>query len=213
MNRIPKSGLLTSHDGKRRCWWCAGIPEYEMYHDEEWGRPVGDDRLLFEKLTLEVFQSGLSWLTILKKRDNFKKAFSGFDIAKVARFTKRDVARLMKDEGIVRHKGKIEAAITNARKIRLLQKEFGSFAAFIWMFEPDDKELPRELNFEILTNMAKTTQSVALSRELKRRGFSYVGPTTMYALMQAAGIVNDHLDNCHVCTAIERERRQFKRPV
>jgi DNA-3-methyladenine glycosylase I len=187
----------------RRCWWGTAAPEYLRYHDEEWGRPVVDDDRLFERLCLEGFQSGLSWLTILRKREAFRAAFAGFEIAEVARFGARDVRRLMADEGIVRNRRKIDATIQNARAAVRLQEEDGPLAALLWSFRPSRRRAPRKL-----TDLpAVTPESTALSRELKGRGFGFVGPTTAYALMQACGIVNDHLVGCAVRGAVERERR------
>ncbi len=191
-------------DGRARCWWGMSDPDYIPYHDREWGRPVGDDRTLFEKVSLEGFQSGLSWLTILRKRDNFRKAFADFEPARVAAFTERDVARLLGDAGIVRHRGKIEATINNAARVVEVPDELGSFAALVWSFEPEKPDTMLE---------ATTPESKALARELKGRGFRFVGPTTAYAFMQAMGLVNDHLEGCYVREVVERERHTFKRPV
>ena len=198
MNRV-----VTSADGTRRCWWCGADPEYVRYHDTEWGLPVSDDIRLFEKVSLEGFQAGLSWLTILRKRENFRKAFKSFDFEKVARFNRRSVDRLLRDAGIVRHRGKIEAVIGNARRAIEMVDEFGSLAAFFWQFEP--KTPPRGLP-------AITPESTALSKELKARGWRFVGPTTMYALMQAMGLVNDHLPGCAVRSRVMAARKAFKVP-
>ena len=187
----------------RRCWWGTAAPEYVRYHDDEWGRPVVDDDRLFERLCLEGFQSGLSWLTILRKREAFRAGFAGFEIAEVARFGARDVRRLMADEGIVRNRRKIDATIQNARAAVRLQEGDGSLAELVWSFRPRRRRGPREL----ADLPASTAESAALSRELKRHGFGFVGPTTAYALMQACGIVNDHLVGCAVRGAVERERR------
>lgn len=178
-------------DGKRRCKWCISTPEYIKYHDNEWGYPVHDDNRLFEKICLEGFQSGLSWRTILSKRENFRKAFKKFDFNKVSKFTSSDVERLLKDEGIVRHRGKIEAVINNAQKAKEVVKEFGSLANYFWSFEPAKQ--PR--NFQV---RATSQESIALSKDLKKRGWKFVGPTTMYAFMQAMGLVNDHGKDCFV---------------
>jgi DNA-3-methyladenine glycosylase I len=194
-----------------RCWWAGTDPLYVAYHDEEWGRPVVDDRRLFEKICLEGFQAGLSWLTILRKRDTFRRAFAGFDPAAVARFSARDVTRLLGDAGIVRHRGKIEATINNARRALELQQEFGSIAAYIWRFEPADADRPRQMTRAVLMQMATTPASIVLSRDLRRRGWGFVGPTTMYAFMQAMGLVNDHLDDCPARSACDRERRARRR--
>lgn len=188
------SGLVQGEDGKMRCWWHGGDEEYMRYHDEEWGKPVTDDIRLFEKMCLEGFQAGLSWLTILRKRENFRKAFAGFDFHKVAKFTEKDVERLLQDEGIIRHRGKIEATINNARCVPAVIEEFGSFSDYIWQFKPE--------NHPVIKSKADvqdvTDESKALSKDLKKRGFKFVGPTTMYALMQAMGMVNDHIEGCWV---------------
>ena len=196
----------------KRCWWPGEDALYVRYHDEEWGRPVTDDRRLFEKICLEGFQSGLSWLTILRKRDNFRKAFADFDPARVATFGARDVQRLLKDAGIVRHRGKIESTINNAKRALELIEEKGSLAAYFWEWEPDEKSRPKKLSREALMKMATSEQSVALSKDLKKRGWTFVGPTTCYAFMQAMGLVNDHVDECDVRSDIERARKKFSRP-
>jgi DNA-3-methyladenine glycosylase I len=195
-----------------RCWWCGEDALYVRYHDEEWGRPVTDDTRLFEKICLEGFQAGLSWITILRKRENFRKGFAGFDIRKVAKFTQKDVARLLGDEGIVRHRGKIESAINNANRALELQKEFGSLAAYFWSWEPKAAERPKVYDRESLKAMGKTETSHAISKDLKKRGWSFVGPTTVYAFMQAMGMVNDHVEGCRCRAAIEKSRKSFKRP-
>jgi DNA-3-methyladenine glycosylase I len=179
-----------------RCWWCLGDPEYVRYHDEEWGRPVTDDGRLFEKICLEGFQAGLSWLTILKKRDRFRRAFAGFDIDRVARFTARDVTRLLGDEGIVRHRGKIESTINNARRAIELRDERESLSAYFWRWKPPESARPRRITRSVLAQMATTPESTALSRDLRKRGWTFVGPTTVYAFMQAMGLVNDHVEEC-----------------
>ena len=193
-------------DGKPRCAWCAAAPEFFAYHDTEWGFPVGDDRRLFEKICLEGFQSGLSWRTILAKRENFRAAFKDFDFDKVARFSQRDVERLLKDAGIIRHRGKIEAAINNARRARELVKAEGSLAAFLWSYEPDPKSLGAP------QSVTTSPESVALSKDLKKLGWKFVGPTTVYAFMQAMGLINDHVGDCVTRAKVERERKAFKRP-
>jgi DNA-3-methyladenine glycosylase I len=205
--------LLVGPDRKLRCFWATSAPEYVRYHDEEWGFPSDDDVRLFEKVCLEGFQAGLSWLTILRKRDAFRRAFAGFDFEKVARFGARDVERLLADAGIVRHRGKIESAINNARRACDLRDERGSLAAYFWAFEPDAAERPRRLTLATLRRMTTSPASVALSKDLRKRGWTFVGPTTMYAFMQAVGIVNDHLDGCVVRTRAERARRAFREPV
>ncbi len=195
-----------------RCWWPGDDELYIRYHDSEWGRPVTDDRRLFEKICLEGFQSGLSWITILRKRENFRKAFRNFDPAVVAKFGARDVQRLLKDAGIVRHRGKIESPINNARRALELIDERGSLAAYFWSWEPDGAGRPKRLTRAALKKMAITPQSLALSKDLKTRGWTFVGPTTCYAFMQAMGLVNDHIEECYVRAEIERARRTFSRP-
>jgi DNA-3-methyladenine glycosylase I len=197
----------------RRCWWAGTDPLYVKYHDEEWGRPVLDDRRLFEKICLEGFQAGLSWLTILRKREHFRRAFAGFDPERVARFTARDVARLLKDAGIVRHRGKVESTINNARRALALADEHGSLASYFWSWEPPRADRPARITRGTLRKMGTTPQAVALSRDLKQRGWTFVGPTTVYAFMQAMGLVNDHVYDCAVRADIERARRRFPRPV
>ncbi|MCB1494796.1 MAG: DNA-3-methyladenine glycosylase I [Bauldia sp.] len=208
-----KDGLAVGEDGRKRCVWGGSTPDYAVYHDREWGRPVDDDIRLFEKICLEGFQSGLSWLTILRKRENFRKAFAGFDFRKVARFGDRDVERLLGDAGIVRHRGKIESTINNARRAVELVEAEGSLAAFVWRYEPDPKTRPKRLDWETLRAMPKTPESAALSKELKKRGWSFVGPTTIYAFMQGVGIVNDHVDGCFCRAEVERQRKAFRRPA
>ncbi|HZY04788.1 MAG TPA: DNA-3-methyladenine glycosylase I [Anaeromyxobacteraceae bacterium] len=205
-------GLEAGPDGKLRCFWGLSAPDYVRYHDEEWGFPVTEDRRLFEKICLEGFQSGLSWLTILRKRDAFRRAFAGFDPARVARFGQRDVRRLLGDAGIVRHRGKIESTVNNARRALELAEEFGSLSAYLWRFEPDPASRPERLTWARLRRMATTPDSTALSRDLKARGWTFVGPTTVYAFMQAMGLVNDHLDGCAVRARAERARRALRRP-
>jgi len=199
-------GLVTGEDGAPRCWWGAGSPDYAAYHDREWGFPVTDETRLFEKICLEGFQAGLSWLTILRKRDNFREAFDGFDFNRVARFTPRRVDRLLTNAGIVRHRGKIESTINNARRAIEMAEECGSLAPFFWQFEPAPASRPSVLTRSALVKVTMSDESKALSRELKKRGWSFVGPTTMYAFMQAMGLVNDHLDGCHVRPAAIRAR-------
>jgi DNA-3-methyladenine glycosylase I len=209
---MSEDRLIVGEDGKRRCFWGASTPEYAAYHDREWGRPVTDDVRLFEKICLEGFQSGLSWLTILRKRDNFRAGFAGFDFRKVARFGARDVNRLLKDAGIVRHRGKIESTINNAKRALDLVEERGSLAAYFWSFEPAAKSRPKKLDWQTLRAMSTTPESTALSKDLKKRGWTFVGPTTVYAFMQAMGLVNDHLDGCHCRREVEGERKAFVRP-
>jgi DNA-3-methyladenine glycosylase I len=205
-------GLQRGEDGVVRCFWAGSDPLYARYHDEEWGFPVADDRRLFEKICLEGFQSGLSWLTILRKRDNFRAGFRGFDPEAVARFGARDVARLLKDEGIVRHRGKILSTVNNARRARELRAEAGSLAAFFWSFEPPPAQRPRRVTWPVLRKMAKTPASTALSKALRQRGFTFVGPTTAYAFMQAMGLVNDHVEGCAIRERAEAARARFRRP-
>jgi DNA-3-methyladenine glycosylase I len=207
------AGLVAGPDRKVRCGWGASAPEYLPYHDGEWGRPTADDVRLFEKLCLEGFQAGLSWLTILRKRAAFRRAFAGFVPEEVARFGARDVARLLGDAGIVRHRGKIESTVHNARRALDLRDEMGSLAAYFWRFEPDPASRPARLTWPALQRMATTAESVALSKDLRRRGWTFVGPTTVYAFMQSVGIVNDHLDGCAFRAAAERARRSFVRPA
>ena len=187
----------------QRCGWCGDDPLYVAYHDDEWGFPVDSDVTLFEKLCLEGFQSGLSWLTILKRREGFRAAFHGFAIDRVAEMTESDVERLVEDAGIIRHRGKIESTINNARCAQEIIAEFGSLGALAWSYEPDGERAILE---------AATAESTALSKDLKKRGFSFVGPTTVYAFMQAMGIVNDHLPECHAWETVEQARASFARP-
>ena len=190
------ASLVRGEDGLARCSWCAADEFYRAYHDREWGFPQRDDRRLFEKLCLEGFQSGLSWLTILRKRENFRAAFAGFDFEKVARFTPKKVAALLQDAGIVRHRGKIESTIHNAKRARELVREHGSLSQYVWSFEPGPKKRAKEL------------AAAALAKDLKRRGWTYVGPTTVYAFMQAMGLVNDHHPRCALRPAAEEARRR-----
>jgi DNA-3-methyladenine glycosylase I len=208
----PEDGILTGADGVARCAWGASSPEYVAYHDDEWGFPVDDDVRLFEKLSLEGFQSGLSWLTILRKREGFRSAFAGFDPERVAGFGERDVERLLGDASIVRHRGKIESTINNARRYLELRDEHGSLAAYVWGFEPDPGSRPAHPTWAVLLELAQTDESRALAKDLKRRGWSYVGPTTVYAFMQAMGLVDDHVEGCAARDRAERARRAFARP-
>jgi DNA-3-methyladenine glycosylase I len=200
------STTILGRDGKSRCRWCGAAPEFLGYHDTEWGFPVSDDHRLFEKLSLEGFQSGLSWRTILAKRENFRAAFHDFDFRRIARFTQRDLDRLLKDEGIVRHRGKIEAVINNARRAQELVKQEGSLGAFIWRYEPDRKQLAKP------QTASTSAESIALSKDLKEQGWKFVGPTTVYAFMQAMGLINDHVEDCVVRAKVERARKNFRRP-
>ena len=198
--------------GLQRCFWTDGSELYDAYHDREWGRPVTDDIRLFEKISLEGFQAGLSWITILRKRERFRAVFDGFDFHKVAAYAERDVQRLLADAGIVRHRGKIEAVIHNAARAIELQREFGSLSRYFWQYEVDTRERPNKLTAEVLRGYTTAPESVALSKDLKRRGWKFVGPTTMYAFMQAMGLVNDHQHDCHVRAAVEDARRALPRP-
>ncbi len=200
------NATIPGPDGQLRCSWCSAAPEFFEYHDNEWGYPVGDDIRLFEKLCLESFQSGLSWRTILAKRDNFRTAFLNFDFNKVANFNEADIERLLSNEGIVRHRGKIEAVINNAGRARELVQQEGSLAAFFWRFEPGADELAEP------QTASTSTESVALSKALKKQGWKFVGPTTVYAFMQAMGLINDHSEACVFREKVERARKRFKRP-
>ena len=206
-------GLVGGDDGRARCAWCAASPGYRHYHDQEWGFPVTDDRRLFEKLCLEGFQAGLSWLTILNKREAFRAAFARFDAARLADFGAADVERLLGDAGIVRHRGKIESALNNARRVLELRAEFGSLAAYAWRYEPAPAARPKRLTLEALRGLTTSPEAVAMSKDLKRRGWSFVGPTTVYAFMQAMGLVNDHLEGCHARPLAQAARRALEPPV
>jgi DNA-3-methyladenine glycosylase I len=210
---MPDKGLIAGPDGRVRCAWPGADPLYLRYHDEEWGRPVADDRRLFEKLCLEGFQSGLSWITILRKRENFRAAFAGFDFRKVAKFGAKDVERCLADAGIVRHRGKIESVVNNARRTSELIEEAGSLAAFVWSYAPAPASRPKRIDLATLMAMPKTPESTALSKALRKRGWSFVGPTTVYSFMQAMGLVNDHLEGCSCRKEIEAERRAFRQPA
>jgi DNA-3-methyladenine glycosylase I len=211
--RDPVTGLLEGDDGNQRCWWHGGLDDYQNYHDTEWGWPVDEDRRLFEKICLEGFQSGLSWLTILRKREGFRAAFANFEFEKVARFTEADVERCLNDSGIVRHRKKIESTINNAKRAIELKAEFGSLAAYFWSFEPSPENRPEKIDFETARTLGKTAESTALSKDLKKRGWSFVGPTTVYAFMQSMGMVNDHLEGCCCREPVEQARTDFTRPV
>ena len=200
--------LRVDSGGRARCWWPGDAPDSVAYHDDEWGRPVIDDKRLLEKLSLEGFQSGLSWMTILRKRENFRRAFAGFDPVVVANFDEADVERLLGDAGIVRHRGKIEATINNAQRCREVIDEFGSLARYVWTFEPPDRDDSRSP----LPLPSQTAASVRLSKDLKKRGWRFVGPTTVYAFMQAMGLVNDHVDGCEWRTICTAERRKLTLP-
>lgn len=208
---METSGLITGEDGQQRCFWYGGLEDYRRYHDEEWGWPVTDDRRLFEKICLEGFQSGLSWLTILRKRDSFRAAFAGFDFHRVARFDDDDIARCLADAGIVRHRGKIVSTINNARRAMELEAEFGSLSRYFWSFEPAAAERPARMDYATLRANPTSPTSVRLSKDLKKRGWTFVGPTTVYAFMQAMGLVNDHIEGC--CCRETVEALRFKRPT
>lgn len=208
-----KTGLIIGTDGRTRCFWPGALPDYLAYHDNEWGVPVSDDYRLFEKICLEGFQSGLSWLTILRKRENFRAAFDGFDFNRVAQYDDTDIERLVADKGIVRHRGKIVSTINNAHRAIELVAEKGSLAAYFWSFEPGAQERPAVLDYPTLVANPKTETSLLISKDLKKRGWSFVGPTTVYAFMQAMGLVNDHIEGCHCRASIETLRQNFKRPL
>ena len=216
MPTMPLS-ILHHSDGHARCSWCNqgdAFADYVDYHDTEWGQPVADERRLFEKITLEGFQSGLSWITVLRKRDNFRKAFAGFDVEQVARFNAADIERLVVDAGIIRHRGKIVSAINNAQRVcDLIDSDGpGALAKLVWSHEPTPKSRPSKITPEVASTLTQTAESLALSKALKKLGFSFVGPTTMYAFMQSMGVVNDHLHGCHAQAKVEMARRGFQRP-
>ncbi len=225
--RVLAEGLVRNEDGVVRCWWGGAerigvgarinpgtdAVSLRAYHDDEWGMPVTDDVRLFEKLVLEGFQSGLSWLTILRKREAFRRAFAGFDFRRVARFDERDVERLLDDASIVRHRGKIESTIANARRAIELVEAEGSLAAFVWSYEPEPSTRPARMTHAALRELAHTDASRTLAKELKRRGWTFVGPTTVYAFMQAMGLVDDHLEGCAARPRVEAARADLRRPV
>ena len=200
------SATVVGEDGKPRCGWCAAAPEFFDYHDTEWGYPVDDDVRLFEKLCLESFQSGLSWRTILAKRENFRAAFESFDFNKVALFTETDVERLLADEGIVRHRGKIEAVINNAKCAQKLVEGEGSLAAYFWSYEPKSDDLTEP------QSASTSNESIALAKDLKKRGWKFLGPTTVYAFLQAMGLINDHVEACVIHRKVALAREEFIRP-
>ncbi|MGJ7542222.1 DNA-3-methyladenine glycosylase I [Variovorax sp. LT1R16] len=205
-------GLFADDEGAVRCRWCEATPAYRHYHDHEWGFPVTDDRRLFEKLCLEGFQAGLSWLTILNKRENFRKAFANFEAEQLVRFGEADVARLLTDAGIVRHRGKIESTLNNARHVLELREEFGSLAAYAWGYEPAPSTRPKKMTLAVLRTFTTSAESIAMSKDLKKRGWSFVGPTTVYAFMQAMGLVNDHIEGCGARDKALQARRALKPP-
>lgn len=205
-------GLLQDEEGRLSCKWHGALPDYKHYHDTEWGNPVSDDIRLFEKLCLEGFQSGLSWLTVLRKRENFRAAFAGFDFEKVALFDEADIERCVADAGIIRHRGKIVSTINNARRAIELRAEFGSLAKYFWSFEPHASDRPKSFDWATLVANPTSATSIKISKDLKKRGWSFVGPTTIYAFMQAMGLVNDHVEGCYCRPLIEEKRANFKRP-
>lgn len=205
-------GLFADDHNVRRCVWCRATVAYQHYHDHEWGFPVSDDRQLFEKVCLEGFQAGLSWLTILNKREAFRQAFAGFDMAQVAKFDDADVTRLVLDAGVVRHQGKIRSSINNANRALELRQEFGSLATYFWKFEPQADTRPGQITRQTLSGVTTSPESIALSKDLRKRGWTFVGPTTMYALMQAMGLVNDHLEGCATRVRVSEKRSLFPSP-
>jgi DNA-3-methyladenine glycosylase I len=209
---MTERGLLVGEDGRMRCAWHGGLDDYRRYHDEECGHPVTSDQRLFEKICLEGFQSGLSWLTILRKRESFRAAFAGFDFDKVAAFDEEDIARCLADTGIVRHRGKIVSTINNARRAQELRAEFGTLARYFWSFEPKPEERPARVEWDVIVANPTTPTSVRLSKDLKKRGWTFVGPTTVYAFMQAMGLVNDHVEGCFCRAEVENKRNLLARP-
>ena len=205
-------GLFADDAARPRCTWCQATAFYRQYHDNEWGFPVADDRRLFEKLCLEGFQSGLSWLTILNKREGFRAAFANFDAEKVAAFGEQDVERLVQDAAIVRHRGKITSTINNAQRVLELKREFGSLAHYVWRYEPAAADRPERITREVARTLSTSPASIAMSKDLKKRGWSFVGPTTVYAFMQAMGLVNDHLEGCHSRALALKARAEFVVP-
>lgn len=209
MGTSNETGLIKGDDGHHRCWWGAAPDDYRHYHDTEWGFPVDDDHRLFEKICLEGFQAGLSWLTILRKRENFRESFCGFNYHKVARFKEREVKKLLSNAGIIRHRGKIEATINNAQRAIEMETEFGSLADYFWKFVPPPEERPARCDYATLSKLAQTPTSQELSKDLRARGWKFVGPTTVYAFMQAMGLVNDHLEGCFLREPVEKARQKF----
>ena len=207
------TGLYTDEHQVTRCVWCRATPEYQYYHDHEWGFPVHDDRRLFEKVCLEGFQAGLSWLTILNKREPFRRGFADFDMDQVARFGEAETRRLLLDAGIVRHQGKIASTINNAQRAQELRNEFGSLAAYFWGFEPVTDSRPDQITRQSMSGITTSPESIALSKDLRKRGWSFVGPTTMYAFMQAMGLVNDHIEGCAARSKALQARANFKSPM
>ena len=211
-NNIAPTGLFTDDSQVTRCVWCRATPDYQHYHDHEWGLPVHSDARLFEKICLEGFQAGLSWLTILNKREAFRKAFADFDMDRVAAFDDADITRLVLDAGIVRHRGKIVSTINNARRAQALRQEFGTLAAYFWQFEPAKSARPDQITRQSLSGMTTSAESIALSKDLRKRGWSFVGPTTVYAFMQAMGMVPDHLEGCAAREQALTARAAFQPP-
>ncbi|WP_185984880.1 DNA-3-methyladenine glycosylase I [Aureimonas mangrovi] len=210
---MAEDGITVGADGAARCAWAGADALYGRYHDTEWGRPQGDSRALYEKLCLEGFQAGLSWITILRKREAFRELFEGFEVDRVARFGEPDIERIVQDARIIRHRGKIASAIRNARAVRELeQKEGRSLAAFLWSFEPGEDERPRRVTRDWIVANTVTPASTRLSKALKKHGFGFVGPTTCHAFMEAMGMVNDHMDGCACRAPCEAERQAFVRP-
>ncbi len=212
-DNAASTGLFTDDQQITRCVWCRATPEYQHYHDHEWGFPVQDDRRLFEKICLEGFQAGLSWLTILNKREAFRRGFAGFDIDHVSKFGEAESKRLLLDAGIVRHRGKIASTINNAQRAQELRHEFGSLAAYFWRFEPAPDSRPQQITRQSMSGVTTSLESIALSKDLRKRGWSFVGPTTMYAFMQAMGMVNDHIEGCSVRAKVLNARVAFKPPA
>jgi DNA-3-methyladenine glycosylase I len=210
---LPAAGLFTDDTHTTRCAWCQATPLYRQYHDTEWGFPVADERRLFEKICLEGFQAGLSWLTILNKREAFRQGFANFEAEEVARFGDTDVKRLLADAGIVRHAGKIASTINNARRVIELRREFGSLGAYVWKLEPIAADRPEKVTLETYKATPLSPASTALSKDLKKRGWTFVGPTTMHAFLQAMGLVNDHLEGCASRNAALAARKVFKPPL
>ena len=208
----PPTGLFTDDQQVTRCVWCRATPAYQHYHDHEWGFPVKDDRRLFEKICLEGFQAGLSWLTILNKREAFRAGFANFEFNAVAEFDESDTKRLLLDAGIVRHRGKIASTINNAKRAIELRQEFGSLAAYFWTFEPAPGSRPQQITRQTMSGITTSAESIALSKDLRKRGWTFVGPTTMYAFMQAMGMVNDHLEGCGARDRALTARAAFQPP-
>lgn len=212
-NTAAPTGLFTDDQQVTRCVWCRATPAYQHYHDHEWGFPVQDERRLFEKICLEGFQAGLSWLTILNKREAFRRGFSEFDIDQVSKFGEAESKRLLLDAGIVRHRGKIASTINNAIRAQELRHEFGSLASYFWRFEPAPGSRPSQITRQSMTGVTTSPESVALSNDLRKRGWTFVGPTTMYAFMQAMGLVNDHIEGCAARARALDARTAFKSPA